>query len=322
MARIVYALFSSGGITGGQKMALRHVETLVDLGFDAVCHLGMGGVAPAWLEHRAPIETGVPTQDGDVIVVPEDAVGAMKTVAGSALRAVVLVQNPYQFAGAGGLEFLASHRERFPIFLTVSPAMKAMLGRLLPAAQVEVARAFADERVFASGEKQLAGALAPRKRPQEATTILAVHRRLFPDQAGIPWGSIHGLTERQTAAAMARAAVFLSLSRLESVGLTTLEAMASGCICAGFTGIGGRSYATPANGFWVAEDDCYAAADALARAFALVTAGGPPLAAMRAAARATAAQWSYACFRGELEAAWMRIAPEARKRAPQTVSPG
>ena len=57
------------------------------------------------------------------------------------------------------------------------------------------------------------------------------------------------------AAAMGEAGVFLSLGRLESLGLTPLEAMACGCIVAGFTGIGGQEYASPANGFWAAEDD-------------------------------------------------------------------
>ena len=45
-------------------------------------------------------------------------------------------------------------------------------------------------------------------------------------------------------------ALFLSLSRFESLGLTTLEALASGCIVAGFTGFGGRDYATACNGWW------------------------------------------------------------------------
>ena len=71
---------------------------------------------------------------------------------------------------------------------------------------------------------------------------------------------------------------------MESVGLTTLEAMASGCVCAGFTGIGGRQYATPDNGFWVDDDDCMAAADALAQAISLVREGGAPLRIQRMAA--------------------------------------
>ncbi len=95
--------------------------------------------------------------------------------------------------------------------------------------------------------------------------------------------------------------------------MATLEAMASGCVCAGFTGVGGQEYATPENGFWAPEDDCEAAVDALAQAADLVKTGGPPLARLVEAARETARHWSYAVFRPALEDFWHRFAPEARR---------
>jgi hypothetical protein len=66
---------------------------------------------------------------------------------------------------------------------------------------------------------------------------------------------------------------------------------AAGRICAGFTGVGGREFARPENGFWVPEDDCIAAADALADAADLVRAGGPALNRRREAGYETARQW-------------------------------
>jgi glycosyltransferase involved in cell wall biosynthesis len=97
--------------------------------------------------------------------------------------------------------------------------------------------------------------------------------------------------------------------------MTTLEAMAAGALCAGFTGIGGLEYATPENGFWVAEDDCEAAADALAEACAIATSGGPELARRLEAGYETARQWSYAAFLRQLEETWMRLAPDARLKS-------
>jgi glycosyltransferase involved in cell wall biosynthesis len=101
--------------------------------------------------------------------------------------------------------------------------------------------------------------------------------------------------------------------------MTTLEAMASGCLCAGFTGIGGDEYATPDNGFWAPEDDCEAAADALAEAAAVAAEGGAELARRLEAGFETARAWSYAVFLQRLETVWMGIAPEARTRTPATV---
>src|SRR5690606_2503939 len=133
----------------------------------------------------------------------------------------------------------------------------------------------------------------PSKRPQETASIAAFLPRLHRDLPQPAWTRIEGRGEAEVAAEFAASAMFLSLNRAEAVGITTLEAMASGCICAGFLGVGGLQYGTPENGFWAADDDCVAAADALARAAELVRAGGAPLAALVEAGRDTAARWSY-----------------------------
>lgn len=88
--------------------------------------------------------------------------------------------------------------------------------------------------------------------------------------------------------------------------------MACGCVVAGFTGIGGKEFASPANGFWVDEDDCEAAADALAQAVELVRNGGAPLQRYAEAAQDTVRVWSRETFRMRLEEVWQRIAPNAR----------
>lgn len=160
-------------------------------------------------------------------------------------------------------------------------------------------------------------AYSPRKRQSEAKIIQAFFKKVHARHAALPWSEITNLAEREVARALGSSSLFLSLSRFESVGMTPLEAMASGAICAGFTGIGGREFATDANGFWVPEDDCEAAADALAEAADLVATGGAPLRQMREAAFETAQQWSYARFVTALEDVWTRLAPEARTHSPQ-----
>src|SRR4051812_3345818 len=85
MPRILYILVSEGGIQGGQKMALRHVETLRALGFDAWCYLAKE--APAWLSHNAPITRGQIHPD-DIAVVPDDAPHQLRLTAKGAWRTV------------------------------------------------------------------------------------------------------------------------------------------------------------------------------------------------------------------------------------------
>jgi glycosyltransferase involved in cell wall biosynthesis len=314
MSRIAYALLTNDKITGGQKVILRHVEALIELGFDAVCLTDAPGRAPRWLEHRAPVEPSRNFGPDDVLVVPDDGPAALAVAARRAGPAVVLCQSsaPYLVAG-GGLANLAEHRERLRTFISVGPRHAAMLRRLFPWASVEVVRGFADERVFRPGEKRFAGAFMPRKRPLEAEAIRQLAQRLHPSTAQLEWRPLENTPEPEMAAALAGASVFLSLSRMESLGLATLEALASGCVCAGFTGGGGAEYVNPDNGFWAPDDDCLAAADALAEAAAVVREGGARLAAMRAAALETAALWSHAAFKRELGEVWARLAPAARR---------
>jgi len=308
--KIHYIIASEGGLTGGQKMALRHVETLCELGFDASCYLTRD--VPHGIEHRAPVWTGE-IGPGDVAVVADDlSPTALLKLAAADCQVLVFAQNPYAMASMGldGLNALqAAGKLRF---MAVAPRLAATLRRLYPDAPVEVVRCFADERRFGPAEKSPGIALARRKRPTESAAVASLFRKLHPEHAAFGWRIVEKATERQTAAAFACSPVFLSLSRLESVGMTTLEAMASGCVAAGFLGVGGREYATPDNGFWAPEDDCEAAADALAEACAVAKAGGPALQRRLEAGFETARQWSYAAFRQELEAAWMRLAPDAR----------
>lgn len=315
MTRIVYLAFSDGSVQGGQKMIFRHVETLRDLGFDAVVWTRGGGAAPAWFEHRAPVEVGSRVPEEDVVVVPGDAPNALVNLANGSRRLVVFSQGMLDLglSGAEALERFPPHR--FPAFLSVAPGLSAEILRFFPDARVELTPCFVDERIFRpAGGRAAAIAFSPRKRSLEAQFCLGAFGRLHPRHKDWAWRRLQNLREADVAALMGGSEVFLSLSRLETVGMTPLEAMACGCICAGFAGVGGRQYATAENGFWVPEDDAYAAVDALAEACDLVRGGGAALDRMREAGFETARRWSYASFRPALEAAWMRLAPEARVR--------
>ena len=111
-------------------------------------------------------------------------------------------------------------------------------------------------------------------------------------------------SESEVAATLGRAALFLSLARLEGLGITALEAMASGCLTVGFTGIGGREFATSENGFWAEEDDCEQVVEDLLRAAAMYDRGDPAFAATVAAGQAAAAAWSHQRFREALGRFW------------------
>ncbi|MCR5878440.1 glycosyltransferase [Phenylobacterium sp. J367] len=313
MTRIVYLGFPQGEVTGGQKMILRHVETLRDLGFDAIAWNNPENVPAPGLDHRAPVEVGTAFRAADILVVPDDAPRALAQASQMVRkRSVVFCQSAISLASVGAPSIDHYPAERFPPFITVAPGVAGAIRRIYPQADVHVVPAFADERLFQPGNQRRNRIVVwPKKRPAEARAIRSLLPRLHP-QSALPFVAIDKAPERDMARAFASSTVFLSLARMESLGITPLEAMASGCVVAGFTGIGGRDFATPENGFWVEEDNVFAATDALAAACDLVRRGGPDLVRMWEAGRATAEAWSYARFRVRLEETWMTLAPEAR----------
>ncbi|HET6972314.1 MAG TPA: glycosyltransferase [Phenylobacterium sp.] len=316
MARIVYLLLSHGGIRGGHKMILRHVEALRELGFDAVAQTSPDYAVPTWLDHRAPIRISADTEPGDIIVIPDDATPIVADAARVGTRCVLFAQGFSTYTSGALAAIDAFPQDQRPPHMAVGPMLARIVGRLFPSASVDVVPCFADERIFRPvGEPRYGLSLTPAKRPLEADLIRGFFRRFYPDRADLRWTVVDGAREPDVARAFAERALHLALPKAESVGITTLEAMAAGAVCAGFLGVGGREYATEDNGFWAPDDDCEAAADALLRADDVVRSAGPALARLREASRATARQWSRAAFLAPLEAFWMRHAPEARLRS-------
>jgi glycosyltransferase involved in cell wall biosynthesis len=115
------------------------------------------------------------------------------------------------------------------------------------------------------------------------------------------------LSESEVARILGESALYLSLCRHEALPLSALEALASGCVVAGFTGFGGRDYATSANGFWADEDDCLAAVDQLAQATRLVVDGGDRHRCLVQNALRTAAAYNPDRFVRQLTECWRNL---------------
>jgi hypothetical protein len=115
----------------------------------------------------------------------------------------------------------------------------------------------------------------PRKLPDEARQVRELVRATHLD---VPWVEIDGLTEPEVARKYRESSIFFAAQDLEGFGLPAVEAMACGCLVAGFAGTGcfPHPYANAANGFWAPDRDVAAAADRVRRALAVVRGGGEP----------------------------------------------
>ena len=101
-------------------------------------------------------------------------------------------------------------------------------------------------------DKQLAVAFMPRKLRDHAEAVRSRVARHYPH---VPWLAIDGLTEQEVARTLEKAAVFFSTQNGEGFGLPAIEAMARGCIVAGYRGTGlfPHPYATRGNGLWAQD---------------------------------------------------------------------
>jgi hypothetical protein len=310
MPRIVYLSWPAHEITGGIKMAFRHVETLCQAGFEA-CVATPDAKPPTWFDTTATVlslKDLAPSTD--ILVFPENHAGFLRQFAAWPNRKVVFCQN--QFMVWRGLKDAGDYAD-FGVRDVICPAelVAAFCRRRCPQQRVHLVPYGLDEQMFhPRPPKRLQIAFAPRKRPLEAAFIRDVFRADNPSLASIPWVPLSRLPEKEVARILGESALYLSLCRFEALPLSALEALASGCVVAGFTGFGGRDYATSGNGFWAAEDDCLDAVEQLAQAARLVVEGGDRLRRLVENVLRTAAVYSPQRFVHQLTECWRRLLRE------------
>lgn len=305
--RIVFLCPPTTKINGGLKYIFRMAEVLRSAGVNAVV-FEKDRARPTWFASTAPMigQDELRPQNDETLVLSEDQPDVLRTLASWPQRKVIYCQNHFyaaigaqgarSFADFGAADILCSSRTIMDYCQLRHPGTRTYL---VPCA--------VDQAVFTPGVKTRTIALVPRKRPVEAMFLQDMFTALVPSWRDVEWLSLDQVAEPDMAAALGRAAVFLSLSRLDGFGLTPIEAMASGCVVAGFTGIGGREYATPQNGFWADEDDFAAARTGLKQALQLWAGGGQALADYRANARATAANYTPEIFAEAVCGAWEKV---------------
>jgi hypothetical protein len=313
--RIFYVV-SGEHVAGGQLVNLAHVTTLRGLGHDARLMI----VRPA-AEDGQPFVPDFPDDvepppwqrgvDGltaeDVVVVGEMFGPGILAVMNTPARKVIHNQNPHYtfqyFRDAPQIRAWGAER--------VICASGFTRDRLVEAGwdgPTSVVRPFVDpifQGDLATPRARWV-AFMPRKRRIEARLLRGMLWSRRPDLQPIPWIQLANATRAECAATLKLAAVFLSLSYQEGLGLPPLEAMAGGALVVGFHGEGGREYATPQNGDWFDEGRYVEIVDALAARLDALEAG-ETFAERRAAGMTTAAEFSRARFEAELRASWDEI---------------
>ena len=304
---------------GGELVNFQHVDSLRRQGWRAFAWLQEGATLE-WPSQPFPVPMvqGGPHQQWsshDVLVLPEvTPASGWHGMHEQGCQLVMHNQNPfYTFRGLPTLQALNG----FPLAgaLCCSVFTRKTLQAwgsttdwqvVQPKVLPHFDQAWARVRGMAGKRQQIA--FMPRKRPHEAKQLQQWFAALCPQWGHVPWVEVDGMSRPQVAQTLAESLVFVSLSKDEGLGLPPLEAMAAGCLVAGFTGGGGQEYATPDNGAWVGEAQLPELALAIASLLAM---DAPQQAARVQAGQATAGLFDEANFDRQLNDAWTHLLGDA-----------
>lgn len=159
-------------------------------------------------------------------------------------------------------------------------------------------------------DRALAVCYMPRKLPGVVRAIRELVERSHPD---VPWVEIDGLPEDQVALRFRANRIFFAAHETEGCPMPALEAMACGCLTAGFPGTAGfaHPYASPTNGIWAPDGDAPAAAEAVRLAIEVARTGGQRYEMYVAAGRETALRFAREPVREALAAMIEAVAARA-----------
>ncbi|MFU2208604.1 glycosyltransferase family 1 protein [Solidesulfovibrio sp. C21] len=301
-------------VSGGLAVLLDVAVALSAMGREVRLVLREAGATPLALPADIPVvplaEAGM--GPGDVYLVPEGWPNALAPGLSAGARCVVYCQNwAYLFNGLPeGVTW-----DRLPVtFLAVSDPVARYIERALGVLP-PVLRPVIDPARFYPPEAKPVPALVrvgymPRKNKGLAAMIRRMVEARAPRTGMAPeFVPIDGLAPDGVAEAMRSCHVFLATGFPEGCPLPPIEAMACGCVVAGFAGFGGFDYMRQAgeggyvpslplrdvpwggNGFYAADNDVFGATACLEAACLLWLKGGGKLATVLEDARLTVAAY-------------------------------
>jgi len=249
--------------SGGIKLLYHHVNLLRKHNFDAyILHINTG-FRLNWFSNSVPVvylDENLPIAPGDVVVIPEGGPQIMERFKELSLRKVVI---------ALSYHYIFNHMKMgqnwkdFDINTVITPSkiIADFVQWSMGIKNVILFRDSIDHTLFTCvpHQKRLQIAYLGRK---DTHTPLIEKILKSKDKAfyGLEFVKIENMPVHEYANIFKQSHLYLTTSPLEGRNLSILEAMACGCICVGYHGVGAREYiidSGPAQNFVLAENMNY-----------------------------------------------------------------
>lgn len=272
MGRVIfYNPFKKDALTGGIKTTYYHTYLLNEMGIEAYIYAPEGEAT--WLDDKKLSGFVVPEMmlyQDDILVFPETLQPIIVACLERALpcRKIVFCQGAYLLLGF--YEYSVRLKEWGVTDIAINSMhgmdlLKNVLGKNCP--PMTLISPVIDKGLFYPESKEPI-ICSFGKKWRDFTDYEAFIQKMFhvkyPELSSIDWVFLENMLPQELAANMRKSMVCLSLSRLEGLGITALEAMASGAVVVGFHGGGGLDYARGDNGFWHSPEHLEDIVDSLA----------------------------------------------------------
>ena len=210
--------------------------------------LGLGAKAPGNAAHCAEWQP----EPGDVLIVPEFVAHWLPDRMPAGMPKYLVNQNAFSLLRISilpGFDVSA-----FAGSIATSDICDASSRMILGTEPTRLPLFLSKELYEFEPNKKFQIAYMPRKRQRDAK-ILVKALKAHPALADMTFVPIQGLSSAEAARLTRESLFFLSFSWLEGFGLPPAEAIATGCITMGYTGVGGDEFFTEETGFPVPEEN-------------------------------------------------------------------
>ena len=315
-ARIYYYAIEADQPFGGIAVIYEHVEVLRNAGYDAWILHDRQGYVLNWL-NKEDVPIRYLSEDStfdsdDIVVIPSVCKSIIRSLENAAFRRFVICQN--QFVAAADIAMIDAWRHLGISEVIVTQTKVSEFFKLAGWSDISLIPCGIDRTKFKPSQKKLQIAYMPRKMPFEAAAIMSYFKLFYPNLSWIPFIKLDNMHHDQVAVELGESDIFLALGHLESLGLPALEAMASGCLVAGFHGDGDLSLSEARNSaLWV--DNIYAAAKALGTLVTWILSGNPKVDIQRKAGARLAESYSLSARDKALLEFWRTRASGALKNS-------